>query len=403
MKDHIRLPAADAEGVQDDRFSRFRLINWWNQEILRSAKVLVIGAGALGNEILKNLALLGIGNIFIADTDHIENSNLTRSILYREQDNSKPKAEVAASAVQDIYPEIKVRGLQCDVIYSLGMGVYDWADVVICGLDNREARLAVNRNCWKTNTPWIDGAIESLSGIVRVFVPPDGVCYECTMSETDWRIIKARQGCAGLTRDEMLTGKTPTTPTSASVIAGIQCQEAVKLLHGLETLKDKAYMFNGLTHDSYLVEYQKNDHCFSHETYPLIRKIPRSVKTTTIRELLKEVKDELGPQAVVEFSRDNSDIVYRFVCNACGNSELVMKARGKTTEKEALCPDCNTARIPEIFHQVSGHEPFLDMTFHEIGIPMFDIMTGRNGMNQFAFVFEKDAPEVLGSLYISNQ
>jgi adenylyltransferase/sulfurtransferase len=398
MKEGFGLTSIDASGDQDDRFARFRLISWWDQEILRKAKVLVIGAGALGNEILKNLALLGIGNIYIVDADYIENSNLSRSVLYRERDNHRAKAEVAAIALQDIYPDIKVRWLQCDVIYSLGMGVYTWADVVICGLDNREARLAVNRNCWKTNTPWIDGAIEGLNGIARVFVPPDGVCYECTMSGTDWNIIKAKQGCAGLTRDEMLTGKTPTTPTSSAVIAGIQCQEAVKLLHGLETLKDKAFMFNGLTHDSFIIEYQKRDDCQSHDTFPFIKRLPRSVRTTIIREFLNEIIDELGSKAVIEFARDNSDIVYRFDCTLCHQSEIVFKPKGITSERDALCPDCGTSRIPQIFRQISEDTPFLDMTLSEIGVPSFDILTGRKGMNQVAFLFEEDAPEILGYL-----
>ena len=63
------------EIADDDRFARFRLISWWDQQRLAQAKFLVIGAGALGNEILKNLALLGVGNVLVADRDQIENSN----------------------------------------------------------------------------------------------------------------------------------------------------------------------------------------------------------------------------------------------------------------------------------------------------------------------------------------
>src|SRR4051812_37500180 len=79
--------------AQEDRFDRFRLISWWDQAKLSKAKILVVGAGALGNEIVKNLALLGVGNIFIADLDRIENSNLSRSILYRESDNGAFKSQ----------------------------------------------------------------------------------------------------------------------------------------------------------------------------------------------------------------------------------------------------------------------------------------------------------------------
>src|ERR1051326_5716016 len=90
-----------------DRYGRLRLISWWRQEKLAAAKILVVGAGALGNEVLKNLALLGVGHIYIIDYDTIESTNLTRSVLYRECDAGKSKAERAAAAVQSINPDRK--------------------------------------------------------------------------------------------------------------------------------------------------------------------------------------------------------------------------------------------------------------------------------------------------------
>src|SRR3954447_12449352 len=124
----LRVSLDDAD---DDRFDRFRLIEWWDQAKLSRAKVLVVGAGALGNEIIKNLALLGVGNLFIADKDRIENSNLSRSVLYRASDTGKPKAEVAARAAKDIYPDVNVGWFDGDVVHDLGLGAFRWADVVI--------------------------------------------------------------------------------------------------------------------------------------------------------------------------------------------------------------------------------------------------------------------------------
>src|SRR6516165_5841408 len=100
MPDILRV-APDAD---EDRFARFRLISWWDQQRLASARVLVIGAGALGNEILKNLALLGVGRVFLADLDRVANSNLSRSVLFREADCGRPKVEVAAERAHEIYP-----------------------------------------------------------------------------------------------------------------------------------------------------------------------------------------------------------------------------------------------------------------------------------------------------------
>src|SRR5882757_2896011 len=91
----IQITDADTRAAEDDRFHRFKLIGWWDQARLARAKVLVIGAGALGNEIIKNLAMLGVGNVLVADMDRIENSNLSRSVLYRATDNGQFKATVA--------------------------------------------------------------------------------------------------------------------------------------------------------------------------------------------------------------------------------------------------------------------------------------------------------------------
>ena len=94
--------------ISDDRYDRLRLIAWWDQEKLRRAKVLVVGAGALGNEVLKNLALLGIGRVWIVDFDAIEDTNLTRSVLFRSRDRGRNKAVAAADAVRDINPDTRV-------------------------------------------------------------------------------------------------------------------------------------------------------------------------------------------------------------------------------------------------------------------------------------------------------
>ena len=72
--------------VREDRFSRLRLISWWDQEKIANCRLLVIGAGALGNEILKNAALLGFTQVVVVDLDRIEESNLSRAVLYRSED-----------------------------------------------------------------------------------------------------------------------------------------------------------------------------------------------------------------------------------------------------------------------------------------------------------------------------
>lgn len=88
----------------------FQLISWWKAEDVKKAKVMVVGAGALGNEVLKNLALLNVGHILIIDFDRIEYSNLSRSVLYREKDaeEKRLKSEVAAERIREINSNVQV-------------------------------------------------------------------------------------------------------------------------------------------------------------------------------------------------------------------------------------------------------------------------------------------------------
>src|SRR5436189_5268599 len=130
----LKISLDDAAAEREDRFHRFKLISWWDQEKLKNAKVVVIGAGALGNELLKNLALLGVGNVLVAGMDRIENSNLSRSVLYRASDNGQLKATAAAKAAKGIYPDLKIQAFNGNVVYDLGLGVFRWADVVLGGL-----------------------------------------------------------------------------------------------------------------------------------------------------------------------------------------------------------------------------------------------------------------------------
>ena len=259
---------------ENDRYHRQTLISWWDQDRLRAARVLVVGAGAIGNELVKNLALAGIGTVVVIDLDDVENSNLSRCVFFRPEDEGRPKSEVVCQRAADLNGDVRFIPLVGDIRHELGLGDFADFDVVLGGLDNREARLHVNQACWKTSTPWVDGAIEGLMGTMRVFVPPESACYECTMSPHDHELLALRRGCALLDREEMLAGKVPTTGTSGSVVAALQVQELIKLLHAdrmTDSFAGQGVAFNGLTHDSYVVTYPRHDECLSHDTYDLRR------------------------------------------------------------------------------------------------------------------------------------
>src|SRR4051794_11596384 len=261
--------AAETLFIDDeDRYGRLRLIPWWRQERLAAARVLVVGAGALGNEVLKNLALLGVGTTYIIDLDVVEPSNLSRSVLFRAEDGGRSKAEVAARRAREINPEVTIVARHGDVITDVGLGTFAAVDVVIGCLDNREARLWVNRQCWKVGTPWVDAGIQEIQGVVKVFVPPGSACYECAMTRRDYELLNLRYSCPLLRREDILEGKVPTAPTIASMMAALEVQEALKLIHGLPVAAGSALVFNGVANQFYTTLLPRREDCLSHETYP---------------------------------------------------------------------------------------------------------------------------------------
>lgn len=383
--------------LEEGRYHRLQLIHWWDQERLRQARVLVVGAGALGNEILKSLALLGVGRILVADLDHIEDSNLTRAILFRQSDCGRAKAEVAAERVMEINPDVQAQALVGDINYDLGLGVYREMDVVFGALDNREARVTINANARKVGRPWVDGAIEVMQGVARVFVPQaDQPCYECTMSELDYKLLSQRRSCALLSRNDVLEGKVPTTPTIASIIGGVQVQEAIKLLHedrGLPTLAGRGFQFNGLTHDSYVVTYTFREDCPAHERMFDIVEIQRGVAEITGLEMLEIVRQEVGPRAVLEFERE---LCTRLRCAACEISRDCFVSLGKLSVEAARCPDCGELCEPLLTHQLDGSEDYAGKTLAGLGLPPYDIVTGREGLKMKHYLLAADRAQALG-------
>jgi adenylyltransferase/sulfurtransferase len=354
------------EEVHEDRFSRFRLIPWWDQTKLRSANILVIGAGALGNEILKNLALLGFERVVVVDLDKIEESNLSRTILYRSEDVGSYKAEVAAKSVKALAPGVKIKPLVANVVQNCGLGLFAWSDIIIAGLDNREARLWINRCAWKMNKPWIDGAIEGINGVARVFVAGSAPCYECTLGETDWKLLEQRMSCNLLLREANTEVKIATTPTISSVIAGIEVQEAVKLLHGMPTLAGSGFVFEGLHHTSYKVEYTPNPDCMSHFTYENVVELPQKSSELTLEDLRKiGAKDLAATDVVVEFSRD---IVHELECSECQTREEIFAPVGGIKYQQGRCPRDGQMRIVKTIHSYSGTENFASRTLDKLGL-----------------------------------
>ena len=171
--------------IKSRMFARQQLLEGWDQKIVDQGCIIICGVGALGCEIAKNLALMGIGKLILVDLDTIETSNLSRQMLFKPGDEGRPKAEVAAERLKQMNPFLKV-DYYFEKLQKLPMSIYQAADVVVMALDNFSARMDLNKICLRLRKPLVEGAITGFEGHVQIIIPEDsGVQYKNKEAEIE--------------------------------------------------------------------------------------------------------------------------------------------------------------------------------------------------------------------------
>lgn len=376
----------------EDRYASLRLIDWWQQERVGAARVMVVGAGALGNEVLKNLALLGVGYIFIVDFDVVEVSNLTRSVLFRPEDGGQPKAVIAAKRLKELNSDLKVIAFAGDVTREVGLGVYRRMDVIIGCLDNRGARVAVNSACWNVKKAWIDGALDVFDGRIQVFLPPDSSCYECSMTEQDYQLLNMRYSCPpGFV---LTIGQQPTMPMTSSIIAGLQVQEMVKLLHNLPTQAGMAVYYAGETMHLSHILYPRRQDCPAHSVYETIVSLPYGVNDLTLGQFLEVVRSHLRTDGIVYLPRS---IVTSFYCQTCNDKEEVYRPYNLVVPKGVPCLHCGQLRKFDVTgtFATSGLLPTMPVSLTQVGVPALHILPVHTQDGWYYFELSSDEQYLL--------
>jgi ubiquitin-activating enzyme E1 C len=306
------------------RFDRQFRLPGWNQEILKRSSVLICGIGGLGVEVAKNLAMVGVGKLILVDLDTIEYSNLNRQILFIGAPEGAPKADIAAKRLKEMNPFINIEAYNYP-LQDLPPKVYRDVDLFIAGLDSIEARSELNRRAIHYKKPLIDAGTAAYNGHSYVVWPFTNACLECdplTEREQDQLgactlvgkprrpahcILKGQlkfeqdhgrppsilsssevhevreyanklltvnfPGTREFTTDQIIQiidNHEPTVITINCVMASLQSQEAVKILHHLHASSDTSklgslqlnYMiYNGLTGKFYELEKPRNPKC----------------------------------------------------------------------------------------------------------------------------------------------
>ena len=366
------------------------------QDRISAAHIMVVGCGALGNEVLKNLALSGVGHIIVVDFDVVEQDNLPHSVLFSLEDAEmgRLKVDVVANSLHSINPRIEVTSICGDIAYDVGLGILREMDVVIGCVDNRWARYCINRLCMRAGIPWVDGGIDGLEGTARVFVPEVN-CYACNLGVEGLRDLAYRMPCAGTIRRNIMAGKAPTTSITASVIGAIQVQEALKLLHP-EALKEKRltslaghmFCFEGQHLTTRMVAFKGYDtNCPVHEQWSPIEKTSMTT-TWTVNDTLTWIRKHTNEKDV-SIQLVNDCFVDKVTLRSNDTQFTVMKPGRAVSDIIAKNEQLSDVPLRDFYqheyHEVDEAFPYQHITLAALGIPDREVLLVRAVSREFYF------------------
>jgi len=308
-------PLDGLDSVVVDYLWARQMILWGKegQSRIRDMSVAIAGAGAIGNELAKNLAMLGIGRQVIIDYDRVEESNLNRAIFFREEDIGRNKAEVLAERLNEIYPLTETLAIG-DRLEAIPLGVFIDSDAILSGLDNALSRIYLSQISRKYRIPLIDGGIIGSQVRVQTYIPPDSPCPACALPPGNYgNLAGLRNPCAPAAEE----AKVPSLPTSASLAASIQAQELVKVALGYEEfLRTGSWpgahgkpldgvLIVDLDHNRYTVmDLKRNERCLVCGRGGIAERAARRVRVAPrglggLGDIEAHLKSELGAEELI--------------------------------------------------------------------------------------------------------
>lgn len=366
----------------DDVFGR---LSWFRQSKVAAARVMVVGCGALGNEVLKNLVLFGIQHLVIVDFDQVEMSNLTRSIFFSKEDAvaHRNKVDVLSEQLRRVNPSVEVRAICGDVSYDVGLGLLRSMDVVISCVDSRWARYCINRLCMRAGVPWVDGGIDGLEGTVRVFKPGEN-CYACNLGPEGLTELRRRMPCSGIIRRNEAAGRAPTTPVVASVVGAVEVQESLKLIHRdelaqgvLTSLCGRMFYYEGQHMTTRTVQFRAyDDDCPVHERWEPVRptSIRRESRVVAALDILR--RELQATEAAIVLA---NDCFVDYITDRHTDRRYEVMCAGRLVARSVECSRDLQAKPLSAFYQheyrrLDASFPYPELTLADVGVPSQDVL-----------------------------
>lgn len=249
------------------------------QEKLKASKVLVIGAGDLGCQVLQYLTASGVGIIGILDCDTIEQSNLQSQILFTQADIDKTKAKTAALKLKEKNPNVNFRVVNTNLSKDNILNLINEFDIIVDCTINLPNRYLINDACILKNKPLVYAEIQQFNGQVSVFNYENGPSYRCLYSETPSTI----SNCANTGLLCLLPG----------IVGTLQANEVIKIILGIgEILSGKLLSLNALNYEFSIIKFDKTEASNittlgDYKCETIQHNLPKSITANQLAEILQ--------------------------------------------------------------------------------------------------------------------
>jgi adenylyltransferase/sulfurtransferase len=332
---------------------------------VRDLTIAVIGLGALGNEVVKNLAVAGTGHLIVIDPDTVCQRNLARSVLFRQGDLDRPKAEVIASVLRSHYPDTRVTEHACEVA-DVGSGILARADIWFSCVDSQLARMEIAALATSVQIPVMDGAVASADGApsrVTWFAPGDA-CYGCLIPAARRREILSfwepyATPCGGIEDG----GPGEISPSWGAVVAGLQVGLGMRGLCGRHSGSITWHIRSTPGLHVEAVQITRADLCPFH--WPQMGAIARIAdERVSARSVLA------GFGGTAEAVVLQWPICVRARCNRCDSTFAPMQ-RVALFRRSGVCPKCSSGDVLELrsVAAINRESSYASLPLASLGVP----------------------------------
>lgn len=335
--------------MRNERFARHRLIDWFSQDRVSSTSCAIIGTGAVGNEVLKCLTLLGVKLIDVYDLDKVEEHNLTRSVFFRDSDIGLSKADVAAKRALQLNPDTRVNAINGDIRDTLSLTQLSYYDMAFSCVDNFEARIYLNQMCRILGIPLTNIGIDSRFASVELYPFDHGsssACYECGLPPSVYSRIAERYSCGWLRRVGLVERKIPTTIVTASIAGAMAVSQALRFGSDADGSGSRRRLIDTLSGSTTDAMIPKRDDC------PCCGRLKHPILTVTVGNALdrySSLSSGAAPKSItVRFSEP---VIFGVRCSHCGYDDTPQHGLRKARHQDSrlrTCPVCGSDAIVDV-------------------------------------------------------